>query len=117
MFKLLLKWVLQAAALMFVAFLLAGIHIPDFTAALWAAAIVGLLNTIVRPVLLLLTLPITILTLGLFLIVINALMFWLAGSLLSSFVVDGFMWALLGAVVYSILGMVIDLSLETKSKK
>lgn len=117
MFKLLLKWVLQAIALMFVAYLLAGIRITDFTSALWAAAVMGLLNTVVRPILLVLTLPITILTLGLFLLVINAFMFWMAGSLLSSFAVDGFIWALLGAIVYSILSMVIDLILERKSKK
>lgn len=117
MFKLLLKWVLQAASLMFVAYLLSGIHITDFTSALWAAAAIGLLNTIVRPVLLLFTLPITILTLGLFLLVINAFMFWAASGLLSGFTVDSFMWALLGAITYSILGIVVDLATESKKKR
>lgn len=117
MFKLILKWILQAAALMLVAHLLPGIHITNYTAALWAAAAIGLLNTVVRPVLLLFTLPITILTLGLFLLVINAGMFWAASGLLSGFNVNGFIWALFGAIAYSMLGMVIDLALETKKKR
>ena len=81
--------------------------------ALVAAAVIGLLNMLVRPVLVLLTLPVTVLTLGLFLLVINALVFWMAGSILAGFAVAGFGAALLGALVYSLLGVLIDAVVET----
>ncbi len=116
MLKLLIKWILQGTALMFVAYIMAGIHITDFVDALWAAAVIGLLNSIVRPILLLLTLPVTILTLGLFLLVINAFIFWSASYFLTGFEVKDFMWALIGAIFYSILGIVIDLALKTEKK-
>ena len=77
-----------------------------------AAAVIGLLNAVVRPILVLLTFPVTVLSLGLFLFVINALMFWWAGSMFSGFVVDGFLWALVGAVAYSLLGMLIDVAIQ-----
>ena len=80
--------------------------------ALLAAAVIGLLNSIIRPILIVLTLPVTVITLGLFLFVINAWMFWLAGSMLSGFVVSSFWWALAGAIVYSLLNMVIDSAME-----
>lgn len=112
MLQLLIKWGLSAAALMFLAYLLPGITLRSFGAALMAAAVIGLLNAVVRPVLVLLTLPVTVLTLGLFLFVINALLFWLAGSMFSGFVVNGFLWALVGAVAYSLLGMLIDAAMR-----
>ena len=80
--------------------------------ALIAALVLGLLNTLVRPLLVLLTLPVTLLTLGLFLFVINALMFWAAGSMLDGFHVAGFGAALIGSIVYSLCGMVIDSAVE-----
>lgn len=97
---------------MFLAYLLPGITLRSFGAALMAAAVIGLLNAVVRPILVLLTFPVTVLTLGLFLFVINALMFWWAGSMFSGFVVDGFLWALVGAVAYSLLGMLIDVAIQ-----
>jgi putative membrane protein len=78
--KLILKWLLSAAALLAVAHLYSGVKVDSFTAAMVAALVIGLLNTIVRPILVLLTLPVTLVTLGLFLFVINALMFWAAGG-------------------------------------
>lgn len=75
----------------------------SFGAALIAALVLGLLNTLVKPVLILLTLPITVVTLGLFLLVLNALVFWFAGSILKGFQVAGFWWALIGAIVYSLI--------------
>ena len=72
----------------------------------------GLLNTLVRPLLVLLTLPVTLLTLGLFLFVINALMFWAAASMLEGFNVTGFGAALIGSLIYSLCGMVIDVAIE-----
>lgn len=112
MIKLIVKWLLYAGALMLVAHLVPGIAVTSFSSALIAAVVIGLLNTLVRPVLVLLTLPVTIITLGLFLLVINALMFWLAGSILSGFMVGGFMAALMGAVVYSLVTLVADAVLE-----
>ncbi|WP_269498766.1 phage holin family protein [Castellaniella sp. S9] len=100
---LLLVWILNAVALLVVAYILPGITVASFGSALIAALVLGLLNTLVKPVLILLTLPITVVTLGLFLLVLNALVFWFAGSILKGFQVDGFWWALLGALVYSIV--------------
>ena len=110
--KLLSKWLLSAAALLLVAYLYQGVEVRSFMAALGAAFLIGLLNIIVRPVLVLLTLPVTVLTLGLFLFVINALMFWAASALMDSFHVTGFTAALVGPLIYSALGLVIDSALE-----
>ena len=100
---LLLVWILNAVALLIVAYLLPGITVASFGAALIAALVLGLLNTLVKPVLVILTLPITVVTLGLFLLVLNALVFWFAGSILKGFQVAGFWWALAGAFVYSLI--------------
>jgi putative membrane protein len=89
-----------------------GVQIPGFGSALLAALVLGLLNTIVRPVLVVLTLPVTVVTLGLFLFVINALMFWAASGLLSGFHVAGFGAALIGSLLYSLLNLLVDLALE-----
>lgn len=110
--KLILKWLLSAAALLLVAYVYPGVQVQSFTAALLAAFIIGLLNTVVRPVLVLLTLPVTVVTLGLFLFVINALLFWAAASVLDGFQVGGFVAALIGSLIYSVIGMVIESALE-----
>jgi putative membrane protein len=110
--KLILKWLLSAVALLFVASVYSGVEVPDFTSALIAALVIGLLNMVVRPILVVLTLPVTLITLGLFLFVINALMFWAASGLLSGFHVNGFGAALLGSLIYSVLGLIIDSALE-----
>src|SRR5699024_5638382 len=98
-----LVWLLNAVSLLIVAYLLRGINVASFGSAMIAALVLGLLNALVKPVLIVLTLPITVVTLGLFLLVLNALLFWFAGSILKGFAVDGFGWALLGALVYSIV--------------
>lgn len=113
MIKLLVKWLLSAAALLFVAFIYSGVEVKTFTAALIAAFVIGLLNAVVRPILVLFTLPVTVVTLGLFLFVINALMFWAAAEVLAGFHVRGFIAALIGSVIYSLLGMVIESALES----
>ncbi|MFD4836039.1 phage holin family protein [Achromobacter sp. NPDC058515] len=100
---LILVWILNAVALLAVAYLLPGITVASFGSALIAALVLGLVNMLVKPVLVLLTLPITIVTLGLFLIVINALLFWFVGSVLKGFQVNGFWWAVGGAILYSII--------------
>ena len=110
--KHLVKWIFHACALLLVAQLYSGVQVQSFSAALIAALIIGLFNTILRPILVLLTLPVTLLTLGLFLFVINALMFWSAAGVLDGFVVQGFGAALLGSLIYSVLGVVIDSALQ-----
>ncbi|MDE1949705.1 MAG: phage holin family protein [Burkholderiales bacterium] len=110
--KIIVRWLLLAAALLLVARLYPGVAVASFGSALIAAFVLGLLNTLVRPLLVLLTLPVTLLTLGLFLFVINALMFWTAGSVLAGFHVAGFGAALIGSLLYSLCGMVIDTAVE-----
>ena len=110
--KLLVRWLLLAAALLLVAYLYPGVTVTSFGAAMVAAFVLGLLNTVVRPLLVLLTLPVTLLTLGLFLFVINALMFWAAASILAGLNVSGFGAALIGSLIYSLCGMVIDVAVE-----
>lgn len=100
--RLLLIWTLNALALVAVANFVPGIHVDGFMAAFIAAFILGLVNTLIRPIFVVLTLPVTVLTLGLFILVINGLMFWFAGSILRGFVVDSFWHGVLGAVLYSI---------------
>ena len=109
--KLLLKWLLSAAALLFVAYIYSGVEVKSFGSALIAAFVIGLFNVILRPVLVVLTLPVTIVTVGLFLFVINALMFWAAASMLGGFHVAGFGAALLGSLIYSLLGLLIESAL------
>ena len=111
MVKMIVKWLLYAAALVLVANLVSGITVSSFGSALLAAVVIGLLNLLVRPVLVVLTLPVTIVTLGLFLFIINALMFWAAASVLDGFHVNGFGAALLGSLIYSLLGMLIESAL------
>jgi len=101
--ELILVWILNAVALLVVAYLLPGITVASFGSALIAALVLGLMNMLVKPVLVLLTLPITIVTMGLFLFVLNALLFWFVGSVLRGFQVKGFWWALAGALLYSLV--------------
>ena len=110
--KTIVKWLLSAAALLAVAYLYGGVQIRSFSAALIAALVIGLFNMILRPVLVVLTLPVTIMSLGLFLFVINALMFWAAAGMLDGFHVDGFGAALLGSLIYSAFGVLIDSAVE-----
>ena len=102
------KWLLYAAALMLVSHLVSGITIASYGSAVLAAVVIALLGLVLGSILKLLTLPLTIITLGLFLIVINALLFWAAGSMLSGFHVAGFWTAVLGAILYSLLCMAVD---------
>ncbi|OJU89927.1 MAG: hypothetical protein BGO13_14555 [Burkholderiales bacterium 66-5] len=110
--RILLKWALHAVALLCVAYLYSGVQVHSFGAALGAAFVIGLLNAVLRPILVILTLPVTIVTIGLFLFVINALMFWAASGLLGDgFQVAGFGAALIGSLIYSALGLLIESAL------
>jgi len=110
--KLIVKWLLAACALLLVAYLYDGVQVRSFPSALIAAAVIGLFYVLLRPVLVLLTLPVTVVTLGLFLFVINALLFWAASGLLDGFNVRGFWAALLGSLIYSVLMVIVDAALR-----
>ena len=115
--KIIVKWLLSAAALLAVAYIYSGVQVTSFTAALLAAFVIGLFNTIVRPILVILTLPVTLITLGLFLFVINALMFWAASGVMNGFQVRGFGAALIGSLIYSLFGLIIESALESLFSK
>lgn len=112
MLKLIAKWLLSASALLFIAYVYSGVVVTNYGTALLAALVIGLLNAVVRPVLVLLTLPVTVLTLGLFLFVINAVVFWGAATVLDGFQVRGFLGALVGSLLYTGIGMVIESALD-----
>jgi putative membrane protein len=101
--KLLLVWLINAVALMAVAYLLPGIAVSSFVVALVAALVLGLVNAVIRPILILLTLPATLLTLGMFIFVINGLLFWCVGTFIAGFAVSGFWPGVFGAIAYSIV--------------
>lgn len=101
--RLLITWLINTIALFGVTFVMQSILVDNFTTALIAALILGLVNTLIRPVLVLLTLPVTLLTLGLFIFVINGLLFWAVSGLVAGFQVAGFWSAVGGALVYSII--------------
>ena len=103
MIRLAIIWLVNAAALFVLPYIFTSIHISSFTTALVAALVLGLINTVIRPLLVLLTLPVTVLTLGLFIFVINGLLFWAVGSWLDGFRVDGFWAGVFGAIIYSLV--------------
>ena len=105
---LLLRWILFALAIMFTAWLIPGIEVDGFKSALLVVVIMALINIFIKPLLALITLPINLLTLGLFICVINALLLLLLGRIAPGFEVDGFLSAFLGSVVISFLGALIS---------
>ena len=111
--KTLVSWLLAACALLLVAYLYPGVQVQNFTSALIAALVIGLFNMVLRPILVVLTLPVTLITLGLFLFVINALLFWAAASVLDGFHVNGFGAALLGSLIYSAIMLVVDAAVKS----
>ena len=106
--RLLAVWVINALALLLVAYLLKGIHVNGFGSALIAALVLGLVNTLNRPILVILTLPVTLITLGLFIFIINALLFLFVGNLLAGFQVASFGAALLGSILYSVISWLLS---------
>ena len=118
MIRLLIVWVLNAVALMAVAYFMPQIKVTSFVSALIAAFALGFVNTLIRPVLTLLTLPISVLTLGFFYLVINGLLFWMVGKLLNGFTVDGFWAAVFGGLLYGLiswaLAMIIPFGKKSK---
>lgn len=104
-----LVWVLNAIALLAVAYLYPGVQVQDWLSAAIAALVLGLANTIIKPILVILTLPVTIVTLGLFLFVINALLFWGVASVVTGFHVTGFWAAMIGAILFSVIGWLLSM--------
>ena len=104
--RLLLLWLINAVTLLLIPYLMPSVSVSSFYTALITALILGLVNSVIRPILVLLTLPITIVTLGLFILVINGLMFWFVASFIEGFHVEGFWSAFWGAIVYGILSTV-----------
>ncbi len=105
---LLLRLLLNGLSLMLVAWLYSGVQVTGIFPALMAALLLGLVNAIIRPVLVLLTLPVTLLTLGLFIFVINALLFWFVAEIIKGFTVNGFIAALIGSLMYSVISLAIS---------
>ena len=112
--RLLLLWILNAVALLAVTYLLPSIQVSGFGTALVAALVLGFINTLVRPVLTLLTLPITVLTLGIFYLVLNGFLFWLASALLPGFHVEGFVSAMVGAILYGVIAWALSALIPNK---
>ncbi len=114
--RLIVVWLINAAALLALPWLLPSIHVASFTTALGVALVLGLINAVIRPLLLLLTLPVTLLSLGLFIFVINGLMFLLAAWLLDGFVVDGLWAGVLGSTLYSLISWLLSKLLLSSPK-
>lgn len=106
--NILIKWVIYALIIMFTAWIIPGIHVVGFLAALLVAIVMALINAFIKPILKIITLPINILTLGLFTLILNALLLMLAGAVTPGFVVDGFWSAFFGSIIIAILGSVTE---------
>ncbi|GGC08831.1 phage holin family protein [Pseudoduganella buxea] len=101
--RLVLTWFINAAALFAVPYLMHSVDVTNIGAALIAALVLGLVNTLIRPLLLLLTLPVTVLSLGLFIFIVNGFMFWMVAQFVDGFSVDSFWAAVGGALLYSVI--------------
>jgi putative membrane protein len=112
--RLILTWLINTVALMALPYLMHSVTVSNFTTALIAALVLALVNTLIRPVLVLLTLPVTFLSLGLFVLVINALLFWLVATLVDGFHVAGFWSAFLAAILYSVISWALSTLLLRK---
>jgi putative membrane protein len=113
--RILLTWLINAIALFAVPYFMHSVQVQNFTTALIAALMLALVNTLIRPVLVLLTLPVTVVTLGLFILVINGLLFWLVANVIGGFQVAGFWSAVGGALVYSLISWALAALLLEKS--
>ncbi|MBI5654732.1 phage holin family protein [Candidatus Uhrbacteria bacterium] len=111
---LILRWLISALSVIATAYIVPGVHVANFWSALIAALVIGLVNALIRPLLLILTLPVNILTLGLFTLVINAFMFWLASSIVKGFDVANFWAAFWGALVFWLVSWLVNGLFDTK---
>ena len=115
--RLLAIWIVNALALLALPYVVPSVQVASFGTALIVALVLGLINAVLRPLLILLTLPVTLLTMGLFIFVINALLFQLAGNLVDGFIVGGFWPALLGSIVYSLISWALSSILFSSGKR
>ena len=115
--KFILKLLLTAVAVLVLAEILPGVSVASYSYAILVALVIGLLNNFVRPVLILLTLPVTIITLGLFLLIINAFMILMAANFLGGFTVDSIWWALLFSLLLSVLQSVLHSLIKEENKE
>src|SRR4029079_8834013 len=106
--RLLLAWLINAIALIALPYVVSSITVDSFLTALLVAIVLGFVNAIIRQILVILTIPVTILTLGLFIFVINGLLFWAVGSFWPGFHVNGFWAGVFGAIVYSIISWILS---------
>ncbi len=113
---LLIRWVINALALLLISQVIKGIEVDSILAAFVAAAVLGVINAVLRPILLLITLPITILTLGLFALVINGFMLYLAGTLVKGFHVYGFWSAVFGALFLSVISWIANAFINDRGR-
>jgi putative membrane protein len=112
MLNTILRWVVNAVLLMLIPYVVPGIEMKNFGTALVAALVLAFVNALIKPILILLTLPINLLTLGLFILVINALMFWLVSAIVKGFYISGFWPAFFAALVFSIFSLVLNYLLD-----
>jgi putative membrane protein len=113
--RLLLQWLVNALALFALPYLFTSITVDSFVTALIVAVVLGLINTLIRPLLVILTLPVTIVTLGLFIFIINGLLFWAVGSFVPGFHVAGFWSGVFGAIVYSLISWALSALIPKKA--
>ncbi len=111
-----LRWILNALVLMLIPYFVSGIEVASFFAAMITALALGLVNAVIKPVLIILTLPINILTLGLFTLVINGLLFWFVSSFIKGFSIAGFWPAFWAALIYSLVSVVLNYFLDNRNK-
>lgn len=108
MVNIILRWLLYALLIIFVSWIIPGIEVDNFLSAMFVCIILALVNAFIKPFVQIITLPVTILTLGLFSLVINALMFMLAGWITPGFEVEGFLSALLGSLLLSLFSLAVN---------
>ena len=113
--RLLMTWLINALALLALPYLMHSVSIDSFTTALLVAIVLGFVNTVLRPILLLLTLPVTVVSLGLFVFVINGLLFWMVANMFSDFHVAGFWSAVFAAMLYSVISWALSTLLLNKN--
>ncbi|MEX2029306.1 MAG: phage holin family protein [Candidatus Paceibacterota bacterium] len=112
--KLIIHWVVSALAILVTAYILPGVNVSGIVVALVLAVVLGAINAFIRPLLVMLTLPISVVTLGLFVLVIDALLIMLAGYVVPGFTVASFWWALAFGIVLAIVSYVLDMFTEKK---
>ncbi len=114
--KILISVVLNALALFITAYIVPGFHVASFTTAILSAVVLGVVNTVIKPILSFITAPLTILTLGLFIFVVNAIVLFIAAAIVKGFTIDGWIPAILGAIVLSLVSTILNSVLKDLGK-